>query len=158
MGIVVHAVAQTDVLQQTLAFGHDGVMALAGLLRLGHKLTGQGDVFQRGVLGEQVETLEHHAEMEALFAYLRFRAGGGVVRVKEFLATDGDDALIRGLQEVQAAQQSSLAAAGGTNDGQCLPLFQREADVLQNMGVAEVLFDVLYVQNSHVRHLLSGNS
>ena len=36
------------------------------------------------------------------------------------------------------------AAAGGADDGQSLTLLQRESDVLQHTGGAEVFFDVVY--------------
>ena len=158
MGIVVHPLPQTDVLQQTPPLGHDGIMTLAGLLRPCHQLPGQRHVLQRRILGEQIEALEHQAEMQPLFPDITFGAGAVIRRVKQRFAADGNHALVRRLQKVQAPQQRGLAAAGGADNAQGLPLLQREADVRQYGSVAEVLFDVLYVQNRHVRHLLSGNS
>ena len=110
---------------------------------LGQKLLGQGDIFQRRVLGKQVEGLEHHAEVEPLFADLALPLGGGVARVKEDLVPDQDPPPVGGLQKVQAAQQRRLSAAGGADDGQGLALLQLEADVLQHPGVAEMLLNVL---------------
>ena len=158
VGVVVHPLAQTDILQQTFALGHDGVVALAGLFRLGHQLPGQCHILQRRVLGEQVEALEHQAEVQPLLADVALRAGGMLRCVEQLFAPDRDHAPVRRLQKVQAPQQRGLAAAGGADDAQGLTLLQRKADVLQHRGVAEVLLDVLYVQNRHVRHLLSGNS
>ena len=134
-------------------------MALAGLFRLGHQLPRQRHILQRRVLRKEIEALEHQSEVQPFLANIAFRAGVVLRRVKQLFAPDGDDALVRRLQKIQAAQQRGLAAAGGADDAQRLPLLQREADVLQHRGVAEVLFDVLYVQNRHVRHLLlNGNS
>ena len=67
---------------------------------LSQKLLGQGDIFQRRVLGEQVEGLEHHAKVETLFADLALPLGCGVARVKEDLVPDQDPAPVGGLQKV----------------------------------------------------------
>ena len=159
VGVVVHPLPQPDILQQPPSLGDDALVALAGFLRLGHQLPGQRHILQRRVLREQIEALEHQPEVQPFFADIAFGTGGVLRRVKQLFASDGDDALVRRLQEIQAPQQRGLAAAGGADDAQRLSLLQREADVLQHRGVAKVLFDVLYVQNCHVRHLLlSGNS
>ena len=71
--------------------------------------------------------------------------GGGVGGVEERLPPDDDAAGVGGLQEVQAAQEGGLAAAGGADDGQDLALVQREVDVFQDLGGPEVFFNVLYV-------------
>ena len=56
------------------------------------------------VLGHEIEGLEHHTEVEPLFANLALPLGSGVRRVKQSLALDNDRPLIRRLQEIQAPQ------------------------------------------------------
>ena len=64
--------------------------------------------------------------------------------------------LVGGLQKVQAPEQGGLAGAGGADDGQGLALLQFKADVLQDLGIAKVLFNVLDFQNRHIVPLLSA--
>ena len=45
--------------------------------------------------------------------------------------------------KVEAAQQCCFAAAGGADDGQSLSLFQREADVFQNLSASKGFFKVV---------------
>ena len=47
-------------------------------------------------------------------------------------------------QEIEAAQERRLAAAGGADDGKGLPLLQREADVIEDLCVFKMLFQMLY--------------
>ena len=105
------------------------------------KLPRQHHVFQRGVLGEEVEVLEHEAEVEALFPHLALPLGGGVGGVPHGLAVHFDDAGVGTLKEVQAAQQRRLARAGRADDRQRLALFQCERDVPENFRLAEILPD-----------------
>ena len=104
---------------------------------------GQGDVLEGGVLGKEVEGLEDQPEVKPLFPHVGLPLGGGVAGVEEGLPVDQDAALVRGLQEVEAPQEGGLAGARGADDGQGLALLQGKADVLQHMGGAEVLFNVL---------------
>ena len=115
----------------------------------------QGHVLQGGVLGKEVEGLEHQPEVKPLAAHLAVPLGGGVGGVEEWLPVHQDSALIRPLQKVEAAQQGGLAAARRADDGQGLALLQLEADILQHPGGPEVLFDVLYFQNRHGPGLLT---
>ena len=112
MGIVLHAVGKAHLLQQRPAVSQNGIFALAGLFRFRHQLTGQCHVFQCRVLREQVEALEHQTKMQAFFTNVRLTAGVRVGSVKQRLAPNGDHALIRRLQEIQAPQQRGFAAAG----------------------------------------------
>ena len=64
---------------------------VVGLL-LCQKLPRQHHVFQRGVLGEEVEVLEHEAEVEALFPHLALPLGGRVGGVPHGLAVHPDNA------------------------------------------------------------------
>ena len=65
-------------------------------------------------------------------------------RVKQHLVLYGDGAGVRRFQKVQTPQQRGLAAAGGTDDGKGLPLLQREADVVEDLCVFKMLFQMLY--------------
>ena len=67
----------------------------------------------------------------------------------QHLAVYKNLAFIRCFEEIQTSQQSGLAAAGGADDGQNQPLFQREADSLQKNGAAEAFFDVIHLQDCH---------
>ena len=109
MGIVARSVRQAHLSQQLLAMGfnicqNSGLVCLEIGLLLGQKLAGQGHVLERRVLGKEIEGLEHHAEVEPLFANLALPLGSGVRRVKQSLALDNDRSLIRRLQEIQAPQ------------------------------------------------------
>ena len=146
VGVVACPLRQAHLGQQVtgLCFqlGVDGLFVglVAGLL-LRQKLPRQHHVFQRGVLGEEVEVLEHKAEVEALFPHLALPLGGGVGGVPHGLAVHLDDAGVGTLQKVQAAQQRRLARAGRADDRQRLALFQCERDVLENFRLAEILPD-----------------
>ena len=113
---------------------------VAGLLP-GQKLPRQHHVFQRGVLGKEVEVLEHEAEVEALFPHLALPLGGGVGGVPHGLAVHPDDAGVGPLEEVEAAQKGRLARAGGADDGQRLALLEGEGDVFQHLRLPKVFPD-----------------
>ncbi len=81
--------------------------------------------------------------MEPVFPDLRFASG------IEHLAVHQNFALVGGLQKIEAAKQGGLAAAGGADDGEYLPGFQREADALEHIRAGKALFDIFYFQNSH---------
>ena len=89
--------------------------------------------------------MEHQPEVEPLLADVLLRLGGGVRRVEDDAALYGDGPVVRPLQEVQAAEQGGLAGAGGADDGQGLALLQGEADIAENLGVPEVLFNIPYL-------------
>ena len=81
--------------------------------------------------------------MKPLLPDVLLRLGGGVRRVEDDAALYGDGAVVRPLQEIQAAEQGGLAGTGGADDGQGLSLLQGEADIAEDLGVPEVLFNVL---------------
>ena len=83
--------------------------------------------------------------MQALAADLTLSLGGRVTGIKENLAAHSDASLVRGLQKVQAPQQSGLTAARGANDSQDLAGLQGEVDVLEDLGGPEAFLNVLYV-------------
>ena len=73
---------------------------------------------------EQIEILKHEAEMQPLAADLALFLRVGVRRVEERLAVYRDLPLVGDGQEIEAAQQRRLAAAGRADDGDGLALFQ----------------------------------
>ena len=98
---------------------------------------------QGGILGEEVKILEHQAKMKPFLANVLFRLRGGVRRGKNDVALYGNRAVVRTLQEIQAAEQGCLAGTGRADNRQRLSLFQGEADVVEDLGVPEVLFNML---------------
>ena len=154
VGIVPRPVGQAHLLQQGQPPVPDVRLRFAGQLG---KTPGQGHVFQGGVLGKQVEILEHQTEMQALFPQLPLphrRAGP----VQQGLVPQGDHPGVRPLQEVQAPQQGGFSAAGGADDGQRLPFRQVEAHIPQHPGAAEGFFQVRNAQIGHMLPPFSGNS
>ena len=62
---------------------------------------------------------------------------------------DGDAARVRCLEEVEAPEQRGLAAAGGADYTERLPLLKGEADVVEDLGLVKVLFKVFDFQYRH---------
>ena len=143
-GVIADAVGQAHLLNE-----------LPGsLLQLLHRclfqqLGGQHHVFQHGILGEQVEGLEHQAKMEPVLPDLAVAEPLVVLPVEKGLAVHPDGAALGGFQEIQAAQQGGLAAAGGADDGKHLALFHGKGDVLQDGGAAEAFLNVVNFQYCH---------
>ena len=98
-------------------------------LFFGQQLFGQHNVAQSRVLREQIERLEDQSEVQSLFTDLRFLTGLWICGVEQGLAVYTDDACIRVLQKVQAAEKCGLAASGGSDDGYYIAFFQGEADI-----------------------------
>ena len=69
------------------------------------------------------------------------------LRVKQRIAVDDDFSLLRRFQKVETAQQGRFAGAGGTDDRQHLALLQRKTDIFENLGFAEALLNVFYLQH-----------
>ena len=82
--------------------------------------------------------------MEALLPNFRFGLGRALRSVKQHLVLYGDGAGVRRFQKIQTPQQRGFAAAGGADDGQGLPLLQREADVIEDLRIFKMLFQMLY--------------
>ena len=155
MRIVLRAVGKAhraQKLEPLVADGRELVARRAALLR--EQRGRERHVFERRVLREQVERLKHHAEVQTPFAHFVFALRRGVGRVEDAVAVYEDASAVRRLKKVQTAQQRRLAAAGRAEDGQRPPLFEREADVLENARCAEPFFQMLYFQNRHAGHLI----
>ncbi len=78
---------------------------------------------------EQVEVLEHHADVAANLVDL-------LKIVREFLAIDDDLAALVFFQPIDAADQRRLAGTGRTADDDPLAAHDLEVDVAQNVEVA----------------------
>ena len=142
VGIVICPVGKPHLRQKIHTGGTDGFLAFACVL--GHQLPCQRHVFQRRVLGKEIEGLEHHAEVETLLPNFRFRLGRALRSVKQHFVLYGDGAGVRRFQKIQTTQQGGFAAAGGADDGKGLPLLQREADVIEDLRIFKMLFQMLY--------------
>ena len=154
MRVVVRPLGQAHLAQQLLCLllqlSVDGLfvdLVVRALLR--QQLPRQHHVLQGGVLREEVEVLEHQAEVEPLFSDLALLLGGGVGGVPHGLAVHLDDAGIRALQEVQAAQQRRFTGTRRADDGQRLAFFQGQRDVLQDMGLLKIFPDAGGFEQCH---------
>ena len=92
----------------------------------------QRAVLQHGQMREQIELLEHHADVAAH----RDDLLGVVVKLD---AVDDDAARLPVLQMVDAAQQRRLAAAGRPADDDALAARHFQIDVAQHVEFAEPL-------------------
>ena len=126
-------VGQTHAVQQVqgLLLG----FTLRGLFQL-HR--GQRHVAHDVEVIEQVEVLEHHADILAHFVQIGFLVG-------QVVAIHNDCAAGDFFQAVQAAQKSRLAAAGGAEDDNDLALIDIRRHIAQDLEVAEVFFQMLNV-------------
>ena len=114
------------------------------------------DILDRGQVGEQVEELEHHADIGADRGQLALAAPAAApvagVAVADLLAVDLDAAGIVGLQQVDATQQRGLAAAGRADDRHHLAGAHVEIDVLQHAHLSEGFSDALDVDEEMTGH------
>ena len=153
VGVVVHPLPQTDILQQPPPLGDDALMALAGLFRLGHQLPRQRHILQRCVLREQVEALEHQSEVQPLLRISLSERESCSAASNSFSPRTEMTPLSGVSRKLQAAQQRGLAAAGGADDAQCCPS-SREKLMSFSTGVSPKCFRCAVRPNRHVRHLL----
>ncbi|MNF57223.1 hypothetical protein D3C84_387410 [compost metagenome] len=87
---------------------------------------------------KQLEVLEHHASLLAQAQHALARQVMGEV---EFDPPQHQSPRIRPLQQIHAAQQGTLAAAGGTDQRGDAARRQRETDPLQHPLAAKLLLD-----------------
>ena len=134
--------------------GQQGHGLFLGLgLGFSQKLGGaKGQIFQNGHMGEQVEMLEHHAHLLTVQVDVDLFGGEGGT-VKGDLTAGGT------LQQVQAAQEGGLAAAGGADDHQHIALMDIYAYAVQGVDAAAVkmLFQILYGNNGISAHCFSAS-
>src|SRR6478752_1031771 len=108
----------------------------------------KGDVFQDGLVGEEVEGLEYHADVGAQLG--QFLALGG-----QFLAIDLDVAVVDGFETVDGAAERGLAGTRRADDNNNLTLADVQVDVLQDVQLAVVLVHGLQGDESIAGHLSS---
>ncbi len=144
--IVVHAVAEPHALE----FG-DGEFARLGL---GHMLDVHRrfhHVFEHGHVREEVEFLEHHAELGALLRDLLLveplQCAVRKALVADHLAVHIDLAAGERLQLVDQAQECGFARARRPQDHGDGARFHFEVDALEHMQVAEGLVHVFRLHN-----------
>ncbi len=114
-GVVVRAISQADAIQQFESLG--ACLALRTLQDLNGCLH---DVFQRGLVGEEIEALEHHADPRTLSSDLLIVAleerAARILAIAQQLTVDVHAAGANVLEHVQAAQERRLARTRGAKD------------------------------------------
>ena len=105
------------------------------LIHVAHLDRRKRHILKNCLVGEQVERLEHHANLGA-------QAGELLAFLRQRLAVDANVAGIDGFQTVDGAAHRGLAGTGWTDDDQHLALLDGEVDVLEHMQVTVVLFNV----------------
>ena len=101
----------------------------------------QHHVLQHGLVREQVEALEHHADIQD--ARARRRAAR---RIQEGLAMQQHAPAVQRLQAVQGADQGRLARARRADDADDLARLDHQVDALEHLVVAETLARALDLQ------------
>jgi hypothetical protein len=96
---------------------------------------GERHVLQDGLVGEQVERLEDHADLGP-------QPRQGLALLGQRPAVDHDRAGVDGLQPVDRPAQRRLAGPGRPDDHHHLPAADGEVDVLEDVQRTEVLVDV----------------
>ena len=98
-------------------------------LGLGHarQLQRQRGIVIHGARGQQVEMLEHHANLMARGTQLRIRHGHEVTTIDDHLARSGT------VEQVDATHQRALARTGAADDAENLTLLDVQMDVLERL-------------------------
>ena len=100
------------------------------------QLAGREDhILQHRLVLEEVERLEHHAHLLA-------QPVDGIAIGENVLPIDNDAAASGLFKQVQAAQESTLASARGTDDGDDLAAMDIHIDVAQDIDGAVTLLKV----------------
>ena len=94
------------------------------------------DVLQHGLVGEQVERLEHHADLGT-------QPGQCLPLLGQWLAVEFNGAGVDRLQPVDGAAQGGLTRPGGADHHDDLAPGDGQIDVLEHVQRAEVLVDTL---------------
>ncbi len=130
-GVLVGMLAQAHAAQQL-----QGLFVRLGARRAVDAARRERHVVEHAHVAEQVELLEHHADLAALLLQ-------DALVVGDFHAADGDAAAVVRLQPVDGAQQRGLARAGGADDHGDLARVEHGGDILEHLVRAERLADVL---------------
>src|SRR5215216_3545664 len=144
----VRLLGQPDALQQPV-----GPLAGGRLLQPLHLDRRHGQVLHDGLVGEQVELLEHHPDLRAHAVDVLACAG-------ERGAVEAHVALVDPLEPVDAAQHGRLAGARGAGDDHDLPAVDRQIDPVQHQVVAEALsYSLEFDEMPHPRaHLMRAHT
>ncbi|MBT75646.1 MAG: DNA polymerase III subunit delta [Alcanivorax sp.] len=126
-GVLLRLVADTDPVEQLLRARLGVRLAL-----LEHLGRAERDVLEDGLVGEEVEALEDHADLGA-------EVGECLPLGRQRLLVEGDVALVDGLEPVDRAAQRRLARPRGADHHDDLAALHRQVDVLQHVQVAEPL-------------------
>ncbi|EMF03274.1 hypothetical protein F518_22560 [Serratia marcescens VGH107] len=148
--IGIRLVAQPDGIQQLI--GHR-LRPFAGVNFVHHRRF--DDVFQHRQVREQVEVLEHVADVDALpenGLFLQLVQPVALAAVTDVVAVDADKALVHALQVVDRPQQRRFARAGRAEDHGYGAWLQRQADVVQRLVFTEKLADVADFDQAARRH------
>ena len=97
-------------------------------------------VFEDGHVVEEIEGLEDHADVGAVFGGVDALAGDVFAVVEDLAAR-------RGLEQVDAAQERRFAGAGGADDGDDVALADGKVDIAQDLVRAEGLAQVPDLKN-----------
>ena len=121
------------------------------------------DVLQDRHVRPEIEALEHHRELgpdpRKLARILGLQAAVTPAAQHDLLAGDDDPALVRRLQQVDAAQERALAGAAGAQDRDHVALGRRHRHALEHLDRAELLLDALCGQGRRIlAHGIPGNS
>ena len=139
--VALRLVAESHALQEFhRALPHLGLRLAADLDRRLH------DVFQRRHVREQVEALEHHADVLALegdFLLPQLVQLVATLPVPDEHAVDVQPPGVDLLEVVDAAQQRRLARAGRPDQAEHLALLHLEVDAVEHPQAAEALADLL---------------
>src|SRR5690242_10173439 len=112
------------------------------LAQLAHSARRQGHVLQCGQVREQIESLEHKADLGALGRHLavaKIAQPTTGLLLADPLAIDPDFAAGRSLEEIDAAEKCGLARAAGADDGNAFTARDLEIDAFQHFDRAEAL-------------------
>ena len=134
-GVCQRLVREPHALEQLL--GPDGHLGLLLPLDL-HR--GLDDVVEDGLVREEIEALEDHADLAALAGDLlvvQAMQHPALVGIPHELAIDPDPAAVDGLQLVDATQEGRLARAGGAEEADDFTLVDVHVDALEHLVVAE---------------------
>ena len=118
------------------------------------------DVFQRSHVREQVEALEHHADVAALAGDVALgithQAAVAAFAVAHGTAVDADAPALDVFQQVDTADESGLARARGADQHHHFAAAHLQGDALEDLQVAERLVQVLGVDDQFVTFVRHG--
>lgn len=114
--------------------------AFFAALFLAEEFGGELDVGDGIIVRKEVELLEHQSEVQSLFAYVfRIFLVRGIAVEEHFAAYD-NPSFVGGFEEVQATEQSGLAAAGRADYGEHFAFLQLEIDAFEHLVISETFF------------------